>query len=200
MLRGGYHPLKNLSSHHLKILGFIVLAILSSILFVLYSIGVLFFGIFKDITLYIKKTKSSNEEMYFNRSSVWPITSDTTTFTPIDVRPTVNGVLTTNGNDDGDRNNDNFLRNILTDINSELELELEFNRRLFSILTIMLSDVNIIRRYGGPGFLSDTTIYGYMYHVLLSLGRNLFELSPQYWRRFSIFWIYIIFFMLETLI
>jgi hypothetical protein len=88
---------------------------------------------------------SSNEEMSFNGSSVLPITSDTTTFTPIVVRPS--GVLTTNGDDDGDRNNDNFLRNTSTGNNSELNRLL-----LLSILIIMLRDVNIIRRYGGPGF------------------------------------------------
>jgi hypothetical protein len=88
--------------------------------------------------------------MSFNRSSIWSITSDTTTFTSIEVRPRANGVLTTNGHDysdEGDRNNDNFLRYTPTGNNSEL------NRRLLlSILIIMLRDVNIIRRYGGPGF------------------------------------------------
>jgi len=82
--------------------------------------------------------------MSFNGSSVWPITSDTTTFTPVDVRPAANGVLTTNGDDDRDddyRNNDNFIRNTPTGNNFEL------NRRLLlSILIIMLKDVNIIRR------------------------------------------------------
>jgi hypothetical protein len=59
--------------------------------------------------------------MSFNRSSIWSITSDTTTFTPIEIRPRVNGVLTTNGDDysdEGDRNNDNFLRYTPTGNNS----------------------------------------------------------------------------------